>query len=206
MRHITPPDEDEISSFDQRTTLRGIRWEEFEAVVAMRGDQAGPRLAYLDGELEFMSPSEFHEGIKTTWARLLEAWSEEQEIELEGRGNWTLKTAPRRKAGIEPDECYFVGARGRKKVPDLALEVVWTDGGLDKLEIYRRLGVREVWLWSDGQIQVHVLGRNGYARRSTSAVLPAMDFALLLECLKEPTQTRAIKKLRAAMHAERWDA
>src|SRR3990172_7582412 len=92
---------------DQRTLLHQIDWEQFEALLAMRGDRAGPRLAYLDGELEFMSPSELHESLKTMWARLLEAWSEEANIELEGRGSWTLKTSPKKKGGLEPDECYF---------------------------------------------------------------------------------------------------
>jgi Uma2 family endonuclease len=55
------------------------------------------------------------------------------------------------------DECYIVGPDQNKEVPDLALEVVWTSGGLDKLEIYRRLGVGEVWIWKDGRITVHAL-------------------------------------------------
>jgi len=36
-------------------------------------------------------------------------------------------------------------------------EVVWTSGGIDKLEIYRRLGVGEVWRWKDSRIEIHVL-------------------------------------------------
>jgi Uma2 family endonuclease len=184
---------------DQRTLLHQIDWEQFEALLAMRGDRAGPRLAYLDGELEFMSPSELHESLKTMWARLLEAWSEEANIELEGRGSWTLKTSPKKKGGLEPDECYFVGGRDRKKVPDLALEVVWTHGGLDRLEIYRRLGIREVWIWEGGEIQLYVLGRLAYEQRSRSELLPSVDIGLFLRCLKEPTQAKALKRLRATL-------
>lgn len=206
MQPLNAISEEDIHRYvDQRATLHGIGWAQFEAIVDMRADRAGPRLSYLDGELELMSPSEFHEGIKKTWARLLEAWSEEANIEIEGRGSWTLKTVPKKKGGVEPDECYFVGGRGRKRVPDLVLEVVWTHGGLDRIEIYRRLGVREVWIWDDGALQILVLGRRGYEPSARSEVLPGMDFKLLMRCLSEPTQTRAVKKLRVAMR-RRLDA
>jgi len=44
---------------------------------------------------------------------------------------------------LEPDECYLVGDQD-KSAPDLAIEVIGTSGGIDKLEIYRRLDVGEV--------------------------------------------------------------
>ena len=67
-----------------------------------------------------------------------------------------------KEAGCEADECYIFGPRPRDKArPDLAIEVVWTSGGLDKLEVYRRLEVGEVWFWKDGVIAVHVLDRDG---------------------------------------------
>jgi Uma2 family endonuclease len=57
-------------------------------------------------------------------------------------GAWTLKSPPNQ-SGLEPDECYLVGDQD-KPTPDLAIEVVWTSGGIDKLEIYGRLGIGEV--------------------------------------------------------------
>jgi len=73
---------------------------------------------------------------------------EETGIQLEGVGSWTLKSS-REERGAEPDEGYTVGRvvgddEDDGDCPDIAIEVVWTAGGLDKLEIYRRLGVREV--------------------------------------------------------------
>ena len=207
MAQATHISEADVSRYvDQRTVLRHMGWLQFQALLAARGDHAGPRLAYLDGELELMSPSESHEGLKKTFARLLEAWADDSGIELEGRGNWTLKSVPWKRAGIEPDECYFVGQRGRKKVPDLAVEVIWTRGCLDKLEIYRRLGVREVWFWDDGEIRIFVLARTGYEARAKSAILPRIDRELFRRCLKEPTQSKAVKKLRAALRVRRLDA
>lgn len=85
-----------------------------------------------------MTPSRDRERLKKTLARLLEAYAEEAGIELEGYGSWTLK-AQDQERGIEPDECYSIGSSQK---PDLALEVIWTTGGLDRLDIYRRLGIR----------------------------------------------------------------
>ena len=54
-----------------------------------------------------------------------------------------LKNAPGQ-AGAEADECFIVGPDARKERPDLAIEVVVSHGGIDKLAIYARLGIREV--------------------------------------------------------------
>jgi len=50
----------------------------------MRGDRSAPRISYLRGELELMTPSRYHENDKTRFARVLEAWAEETGTELEG--------------------------------------------------------------------------------------------------------------------------
>jgi hypothetical protein len=53
------------------------------------------------------------------------------------------------------------------------IDVVWTSGGLNKLEIYRRLGVGEVWVWErDVGITVHLLQEGHYAESPRSALLP----------------------------------
>ncbi len=43
-----------------------------------------------------------------------------------------------------------------REAPDLAIEVIWTSGGIDKLESYRGLGVGEVWFWREGRMEVFV--------------------------------------------------
>jgi Uma2 family endonuclease len=139
---------------DQHVVLRGMSWQDFEALLAIRSDRAGVRMYYLDGEIEITRPTKIHEDRKTTFARLLEVWAMEADIELNGFGSWTLKREMR-EAGAEPDECYIVGDP-EKDVPDLAIEVEWSRAtSLNKQEIYRRLGVRELWtLKSDGTLVV----------------------------------------------------
>lgn len=180
-------------SIDQRVILRDLGWDEYEAVLTMRGESSAVRIAYLEGALELMSPSRDHETLKTKLARLVEAYAEELGIELEGYGSWTLK---RREAerGAEPDECYSIGPAG--EVPDLAIEVIWTSGGLDKLEIYRRLGVREVWVWQRGEIAAFALRGDRYERIARSELLPQIDLDLVRSLLDAPSQSAAVRELR----------
>ncbi|HEX7704323.1 MAG TPA: Uma2 family endonuclease, partial [Kofleriaceae bacterium] len=81
--------------------------------------------------------------------------------------------------------------------PDLAIEVVWTSGGLDKLEVYRRLGVGEVWHWKDDRLTVHVLGANGYELHDRSHCLPDIDLELLVSLLDLPTLNEAVERTQA---------
>ncbi|KYF51660.1 hypothetical protein BE04_01100 [Sorangium cellulosum] len=183
---------------DQHVILHGMTWKDYEILLAVRGDRAGVRMYYLNGAIELMSPSRSHEGVKTTIARLLEAYCDERGIELSGYGAWTLRNAPKER-GAEPDECYIVGDTN-KEVPDLAIEVVWTHGGLDKLEIYRGLGVPEVWVWDREEgLRVFALSDERVEPRARSAFLPELDPAWLAGFLEQPTQSQAVRALRAAL-------
>ena len=46
---------------DQRVRLHDISWEDYEALLAMRGESSALRVTYLEGELEIMAPSLNHE-------------------------------------------------------------------------------------------------------------------------------------------------
>ena len=185
---------------DQRLIMYGVPWSGFEAQLALRGDRAGPRIAYLDGALELTSPSRDHERIKSYIGRLIEAYALERGIDLSPYGSWTLRSAPK-SSGLEPDECYVIGPDQRAERPDLAIEVEWTSGGVDKLEIYRRLGVEEVWRWSDGTLSVHRLRDGAYELVDHSTKLPGIDLRLLASFLDHPTAMQAVRAFRAALQA-----
>jgi Uma2 family endonuclease len=141
---------------------------------ALDQEHGSVRMTYLEGMLELMSPSTLHEDAKKIIARLLEVWATELDIDLRGFGNATFRAEAKR-GGLEPDECYRLGKLNEGDVPDLAIEVEISSPLVDKLEVYRRLGVREVWIWRDGAIEVHCASGPGYARESHSQVLPALD-------------------------------
>ena len=95
-------------------------------------------------------------------------------------------STPFRKAakslGLEPDECYCLGAQ--KEFPDLAVEVVITSGLVDKLDTYKGLGVTEGWVWQSGQFSIDPLYATDYALMETSELLPELDIALLASHVK----------------------
>jgi hypothetical protein len=186
-------------SIDQHIQLM-MPWRGFTAFLEARGDDAATRVSYLDGALELMSPSLSHELIKKNLARLLEWWATEFDVELNGYGSATLKRASRR-AGLEPDECYFVGARGGRSTPDLAVEVVWTRGLVDKLEIYRRLGVKEVWVYEQGVLASWSLRSGAYVKGKKSKLLPSLDLALLARFAGAEEQHAAVKAFKAALRS-----
>jgi Uma2 family endonuclease len=121
----------------------------------------------------------------------------ESDIALNGFGSWTLKNELR-ESGAEPDECYIVGDSVEKEVPDLAIEVEWSRvTGLSKPEIYRRLGVQELWtMKSDGRLTIRVLEKGDWVERTKSKLLPRLDLSWLLSFLDIEPQSRAARSLR----------
>jgi Uma2 family endonuclease len=104
----------------------------------------------------------------------------------------------------KPDECYVFGDVREPERPDLAIEVVWSPRGLDTLEIYRKLGVREVWYWPRrGGLTVHALRGERYEEIPRSIVLPDLDLPELVGFLDRPTASRAIREYRTHLQAGR---
>jgi Uma2 family endonuclease len=195
-----PPDP---STIDHFVYLR-VGWSDYEKLLAMRGESSVPRITYLEGVVELMSPSRYHELDKKRFARMLEAWSEVAGVQLEGYGSWTLKDEEEDR-GAEADECYTVGrtADSDEDRPDIAIEVIWTSGGINKLEVYRKLGVCEVWFYKRGALSFFTLrgepGDQRYVEIPRSELMPQLPVELLLECMREPSQTAAVRALRAAL-------
>lgn len=189
---------------DQHVVLRAMSWQDFEALLAIRGDRSGVRMYYLDGEIELASSTKIHEGRKKTLARLLEIWAMEADVALNGFGSWTLKKELR-EAGAEPDECYIVGESTEKDVPDLAIEVEWSRAtGLSKPEIYRRLGVRELWtLKSDGRLVIRILEKGAWIEHTKSKLFPKLDLTWLRSFLDISPQSGAVRALRDALRTKK---
>ena len=193
-------DHDDTPREDRIVVLHGMRWSDYQRMLEVRGEASVPRLAYLEGELEIMTPSLPHESIKSRIGRLVEVWCLEKGIEFSPYGSWTLENKEKER-GLEPDECYVFSAVAEPLRPDLAIEVVWTSGGVRKLDIYKQLGVQEVWFWRKGRISVHLLRDGEYVDAPTSHVLPGIDLAQLVGFLDRPTASQAVREYRAALTA-----
>ncbi|MCS6815405.1 MAG: Uma2 family endonuclease, partial [Cyanobacteria bacterium] len=155
----------------------------------------GYRLSFLDGVLEVRRmPGEPHETVKKRIASLLELFLLAAGFDFTPTGSMTLENealAVKREA----DESYKL-APGRK-IPDLAIEVVVSSGGIDKLEAYRRLKIREVWFWEDGVLEFYHLREQGdalvYEQITESEEVQGIDRELLSRCILMANHVDALK-------------
>ncbi|MGD1855400.1 MAG: Uma2 family endonuclease [Leptolyngbyaceae cyanobacterium] len=184
---------------EQRLYLEGVTWQQYDALVSLFIDQfPALRMTYLEGSLELMTTSPEHERLKKIIARLIEAFAEESDLDLNGYGSATF----RQKAvarGLEPDECYSLGELG--DAPDIAIEIVLTSGSIDKLDVYKGLGVREVWFWENQTFSLYGLidPDSGYEPLSSSRLLPQLDLSVLAKFIDNPSQTKAVKAYRQTL-------
>lgn len=184
-----------VPSADRRILFRGQSWAGFQALITLRGERSVPRMAYLAGVVELMAPSRSHELITSNIGHFIEAFCSERAIAWSSYRHWLLDDESE-EAGAEPDECYIFGRDQSADRPALVIEVVWTSGGLNKLEVYRRLGVGEVWFWKRDSISVHVLGPSGYEARDRSACLPDIDLSLFCRLARHEIVSDAVDEFR----------
>ena len=190
---------------DQVVVLYDVSWDHFESILAMRGEGARPKLAYLDGVLEIMTTSRPHEDAKKIVARLLEAFADATDLYFDGAGETHFHKKAKR-AGLQPDECYYLShtpfdPAGKPEdlvPPDIAIEIVHAHGGINKLEIYRRLGVREVWFWIDGRFWVYSLSGEQHEELARSRLLPDCDLdeiaRIVVTCHDQTATVRAYRE------------
>jgi Uma2 family endonuclease len=175
-----------------------VSWQGYEALLARFGDdQPGYHITYLDGILEIMSPSRRHEIDKKQIGALVEIYCEVMGINFVPLGSTTFRNEPKR-GGIEPDESYCIGTD--KEFPDLAIEVIVTSGNINKLDVYQRLGVLEVWFWQNNALKLYRLQPDGnYQQVAQSGLLPELDLAVLSDYIPVANALEARRGFRQAI-------
>ncbi len=141
---------------EQRVLLPNVSWGTYERLLKEREERRAPRFFYDRGVLEILSPSKGHETVAGIVASLVKELAVEFDLDVEGAGSTTFKREDLDR-GFEPDECFYFRnierVRGKADInldagdppPDLVVEVDITSPSLNKLPVYARLGVREVW-------------------------------------------------------------
>jgi Uma2 family endonuclease len=186
----------ELEPNDQRITLNNITWEQYETLLTIVGDRPGYRLMYLDGTLEILMPSPEHEAIKKTIARLLERYAEELDIMIHGLGSATFRKQLKAK-GLEPDECYCIDHI--KDVPDFAIEINLTSGSIDKLAIYKGLGIPEVLMWKNKALILYDLRSDSPVIIDRSQFFPQLDLRLLAQHIDSNNQPQSVRNFLKAI-------
>lgn len=174
--------------------FEGLTWREFKAVEQLL-DRPGYRLSFLNGVLEIRRRSgEPQEIIKERIGALVEQYLLIAGFDFTPTGSMTLESETG-KVKREADESYKL-APGRR-LPDLAIEIVFSSGGIDKLEAYKRLKIPELWFWEDGLLEVYHLRGEGdglhYEKISSSEEVQGIDLDLLLRCMNMVNHVDAIK-------------
>ena len=150
--------------------LRDVTWQEFEAILEELGEHRSARVAYDKGTLEIMTPLPEHEVSKLFITNFIEILLEELDIEFYPLGSTTFKSELLQQ-GIEPDNCFYIQneakIRGKDRLdltldppPDLALEIEVTSR--THPNIYRALGVPELWRFEKGKLQINLLQEGQY--------------------------------------------
>jgi len=191
---IATPQKEEPLLFEPLT------WREFKAVEQLL-DRPGFRLSFLNGILEIRRmPGEAHETVKARIGALVELYLLMAGYDFTPTESMTLEsevTAVKREA----DKSYKL-APGRSR-PDLAIEVVFTSGGINTLEAYKRLRIPEVWFWEDGVLAVyHLRGEEDtlhYEKISSSEEVKGIDLDLLLRCINMTNHVDAIKTFQQSL-------
>jgi Uma2 family endonuclease len=181
---------------EQYFTLRGLQWHQFKAIQASFEGVPGVRLFYCEGVLEIVTISKPHESVKSIIAGFLLIYFEVKEIEFFASGSYSQIVEGVVEYQSDLSYCFGID----KDVPDLCVEVVITSGSPIKLQKYRLMGVREVWFWEDGTLELYYLQEQGYERITSSQFLPELDLSLLLRCILISSPLEAIKEFRRGIN------
>ncbi|CAN5523517.1 MAG: Uma2 family endonuclease [Actinomycetota bacterium] len=190
------------SPAEGRVLLRNVSWGTYERLVEERGEGRVPRFHYDRGVMEIMSPSKRHETMSRVAALVVEILVVELDLDVETVGSTTFKREDLDR-GFEPDESFYFNenielVRGREKIdldagdppPDLVVEVDVTNPSLDKLGIYARLGVSEVWRFAGGNAEIFVLRDETYEAADASLVFPLLSRETLFRFVERGLEMR----------------
>ena len=182
----------------QRVVLHSISWQTYQAMLTDMGDRRSSRLAYDRGTLEITIPSDVHEFIKRLLERIVTALTEELNLKIRSVGSVTLNREDLAQ-GVEPDSGFYIQnasqIRGRKldlindPPPDLVVEVDITSPSTQRLEIYKRLKVPEVWLCATRSIEIKQLQGGEYVSCECSLAFPIISAAIIQGFLEQGKDT-----------------
>lgn len=165
---------------DQRIVHHGT-WEQFKLIQKGFDGSPGVRLSYHKGTIEVLMPGREHEIFSRLIGYLITTFLTEKGIFFQPTGAMTQE-----KEGVvsaQADESYCI--ESAKPIPDLSIEIIFTSGGISKLERYKALGVLEVWFWEDGVLKLYRL-QNGIYEQIDHSQLPGLsdiNLDLLKRCI-----------------------
>jgi Uma2 family endonuclease len=167
-----------------RVILKHISWQTYQSLIVDFEREPAIRLTYDRGTLEIRMPLAPHETYKKILGRLIEAATEELDLEIRSLGSLTCSREDLAK-GLEPDQCYYIQnekkVRGVEQIdleklppPDLAVEIDITSSSLDRFSIYADLKVPEIWRYDGRSLVIYGLAGSEYLTQDRSIALPIL--------------------------------
>jgi Uma2 family endonuclease len=162
--------------------ISNVSWDEYEKLTEVFAERPALRMTYDDGELEIMVPSLGHDFSDRILATLVQILAEECGVPIRPGGSVTMKSKKKLK-GIEGDDVFWLANANKlagvtdldlkiHPPPDLAVEVDVTHSSMDRLKIYARLGVPEVWRLDGDELNFYVLTGKKYQVATRSRAFP----------------------------------
>jgi Uma2 family endonuclease len=192
-----------------RVILRNISWQSYQSLIRDFEAEPALRLTYDRGTLEIRLPLDPHEAFKKLLGRLIEAATEELDLEIRSLGSRTCDREDLSR-GLEPDQCYYIQNEARVRgiaqidltqfpPPDLAVEVDITSSSLNRFSIYADLNVPEVWRYDGQSLTIYTLQAGEYQVCSHSIALPiltAEDIMRFLALYFSTGENSVVKQFR----------
>jgi Uma2 family endonuclease len=207
---------------EQRVVLPSITWEKFEQILTELPPDRQIRLTYHRGKLEMMTPVAEHERCQKLLDSLILVLADELGQEVEAIAPVLIKN-PGLDMAIEPDACYYLsrgvsrGGHGgtappdRVEIrlpadspPDLLVEVALTQTKLDKIPLYTRLAIPEVWRYITtagenvlkGKLEIYYLQGDRHTPQRHSTVFPGLSSDRILEFIEQSDSMSLAASLR----------
>lgn len=193
----------------QKLILAGVSWKEYVRLLKAF-EEHHLRLTYDRGALEIMTLSFEHENEGYLLCRLIDVLTEELNLPVQGGGSTTFQRRKHQK-GLEADGCWWIGneakVRGKKRIdlrvdppPDLIAEVDITRSSLNRMKIYARMKIPEVWRCDGKDLDFFVLDKGKYKKVEESQTFPgcrAAEILPFLSLLHQEDQTSIVRQFRA---------
>lgn len=199
---------DRLTILPGQTLTIDANWEEFNEILEELGDKRSSRITYNNGQLKIMVPLPEHEAKKCFLATFVEILLDEFDLDFYPLGATTFRNLAMGQ-GVEPDHCFYIqnadAVRGKKRLdltidppPDLALEIDLTSRSHP--EIYAKLGVPELWQYSQRGLEIRQLDRANqtYISTLTSQYFPGLDLVETLPLYLKRSETEKRKPLLKA--------
>lgn len=169
--------------------LSNQSWSDYEALLDSRGDDGFVKVSFdaKTREITLMAPMPGHGRRIDILSDLVKALLRHQGRDYDSAHPVTFKRF--QAAGTEPDASFYIqnwrSISGKDRIDlskdlpaDLAIEVDLTS--LTRRDIYRVLGVPELWIYREQSLKIYVLAEGNYVDSLMSPTFPNVDVKSIL--------------------------